>query len=297
MTASTPERILVPFDFSPDARAAAERAGWLATRTNATIHLLHACALPTHGLTPYEAVLPNGLWEQIHESAAGQLETVRAQLAEKTGTEVTAEVTDGLPGDAIQAACEALDAQLIVMGTQGRTGLGHLLLGSVAERTLRTAPCAVLAVKEDGGTEDITKILVGVDFSEPAEEALHTAAEWAKRFGAELHVAHAFDLPLTVITPYEVAVPTGLLQEARDSANAKLDRAAERARATTDRVESKLLESPAAPALAEEAERIGANLIVIGTRGHTGFKHLLLGSVAERTVRLAPCAVLALKSP
>ena len=60
---------------------------------------------------------------------------------------------------------------------------------------------------------------------------------------------------------------------------------------------TQLLESPAAPALAEEAERIGANLIVIGTRGHTGFKHLLLGSVAERTVRLAPCAVLTLKGP
>jgi nucleotide-binding universal stress UspA family protein len=290
------ERILVPFDFSTHSESAAERAAWIASRTNGRIHLLHACSFPVHGLTPYEVVLPNGLWEKIHASASDHLEQIRAELAAKAGVEVTAEVTDGVPGDAILAASEAFGADLIIMGTRGRTGIGHMVLGSVAERTLRTASCPVLAVKEGGGTEDITRILVGVDFSEPAEAALTAAAEWANRFGAELHVAHAFDLPLTLITPYEISVPTNLLRDAREAASAKLEAALGRARAIAKTVDGHLIEAPAAPALAEEAERIGASLIVVGSRGHTGLKHLLLGSVAERTVRLAPCAVLALKT-
>jgi nucleotide-binding universal stress UspA family protein len=291
------ERILVPYDFSACSEAAAQRAAWLAKRTQGRIHLLHACALPVHGLTPYEAVLPNGLWDQIHASAEESLEGVREKLAKASGGEVTAQVTDGVAGDSIQAAIDALGADLVVMGTRGRTGLEHIVLGSVAERTLRTASCPVLAVKEDGGADDIRKIVVGVDFSEPAEVALAAAAEWANRFGAELHVVHAFDLPLTIITPYEVAVPTSLLREAREAANAKLERALVRARATVKTAEGHLVEAPAGPALAEEAERLGADLIVVGTRGHTGIKHLLLGSVAERTVRGAHCQVLALKAP
>ena len=291
---SVRHKILVPYDFSADSETAAAYAGWIAEKRGARVHLLHACALPVHGLTPYEAVLPNGLWEQVHSSAAERLEEVRAGLASRHGGEVTAEVVDGAPGDSIQAAIDGFGADLVVMGTRGRTGLEHVVLGSVAERTLRTAPCPVLAVKE-GREPGIAKILVGVDFSEPSDAALLEAAEWANTFGAELHVAHAFDLPLTIVAPYEVALPTSLLREAREAADAKLEAALDRGRVRTERVEGHLLEAPAAPALTEEAERIGADLIVVGTRGHTGLKHLLLGSVAERTVRLAPCPVLTFK--
>jgi nucleotide-binding universal stress UspA family protein len=60
-------------------------------------------------------------------------------------------------------------------------------------------------------------------------------------------------------------------------------------------VTGQLTEVPAGPAIAEEAKRVGADLVVVGTRGHTGLKHLLLGSVAERTLRLADCPVLVIK--
>ena len=67
------------------------------------------------------------------------------------GLEVTTEVSPELPAEAIVAAALERDADLIVMGTRGHTGLKHALLGSVAERTIRTAPCSVLTVK--GGDE------------------------------------------------------------------------------------------------------------------------------------------------
>jgi universal stress protein A len=67
-------------------------------------------------------------------------------------------------------------------------------------------------------------------------------------------------------------------------------------RATGVKVEGHLTDAPAAPAIAEIAKDVSADLVVMGTHGFTGLRHLLLGSVAERTLRLAPCAVLTVKS-
>ncbi len=138
-------------------------------------------------------------------------------------------------------------------------------------------------------------IVAAVDFSESSDHALEGAVAMAKRFGATLHVVHAFDLPVPRFNPYAVTVPVAYVNEAREAATAKLEQAAEKARAEGVKVESHLGEIPAAPAIVRVAEEVGADLIVIGTRGHTGLKHALLGSVAERTVRTAPCSVLTVK--
>ena len=143
--------------------------------------------------------------------------------------------------------------------------------------------------------QTIRKILAAVDFSEHSDHALDTAVALAKTFGAELDVIHAFDLPIPLMTPYEVAVPDSYLNEARGAAARKLAAAAERVAGEGIRGKSHLREVPAAPAIAEAAEEIGADLIVLGTRGHTGLKHIVLGSVAERTLRIAPCSVLTVK--
>lgn len=285
---------LVPHDFSPHSDAALERAAWLAKKTGARIHLLHACAFPVHGLAPYEAVVPAGTWDAVREGAITALEELRARIA-GGGIDASAEVSDHLPGTAIEEVAKSCGAELIVMGTHGRTGVSHALLGSVAERTLRTSECPVMAVKESQGGP-IAKILIATDFSDHAERAVDAGADWAKKLGAELHVAHAFDLPITVITPYEVAIPDSLLHEARKEARRKLDATAERLSGRGVQATAHLLEVPAAPALADCARDVGADLLVLGTRGNTGLKHLLLGSVAERTLREAPCSVLVVHS-
>ena len=143
--------------------------------------------------------------------------------------------------------------------------------------------------------QTIRKILAAVDFSEHSDHALDAAIALAKTFGAELDVIHAFDLPIPLMTPYEVAVPDSYLNEARSAAAQKLAAAAERVAGEGIQGKSHLREVPAAPAIAEAAEEIGADLIVMGTRGHTGLKHIVLGSVAERTLRIAPCSVLTVK--
>jgi nucleotide-binding universal stress UspA family protein len=137
----------------------------------------------------------------------------------------------------------------------------------------------------------IQEILVAVDFSEQGDLALEAAAALAEQLGAELHLVHALDTRIPVMTPYEVAIPTAFLDQARRAAAAKLETAVQKLAAERVTATSHLREAPAASAIIDVAEKIEADLIVMGTRGHTGLKHVLLGSVAERTLREAPCSV------
>ena len=86
-----------------------------------------------------------------------------------------------------------------------------------------------------------------------------------------------------------------LITEARDQAAKELQAAVAKAEKAGLSVKSHLAEVPAAQAIAHLAEELGVDLVVMGTRGNTGLKHVLLGSVAERTLRHAPCSVLTVK--
>jgi nucleotide-binding universal stress UspA family protein len=141
----------------------------------------------------------------------------------------------------------------------------------------------------------IRSILAATDFSENAEQALGVAIDLAKQFGTELHVVHCLDLPIAIVNPYAVSVPDTLLTEARDEAARQLREAVARAEKAGVAVKSHLAEVPAPQAISQLAEELGVDLVVMGTRGHTGLKHVLLGSVAERTIRHAPCSVLTVK--
>jgi nucleotide-binding universal stress UspA family protein len=143
--------------------------------------------------------------------------------------------------------------------------------------------------------KSIQKILVAVDFSEFADSVLDVAVEFAKQLSAELHLVHAFDVRIPLVTPYEVAIPTAFIEEAREAAASKLAALIRKVADDGVTATSHLSEVPAASAIVDLAEELGADLIIMGTRGHTGLKHVLLGSVAERTLRHAPCSVLTVK--
>jgi nucleotide-binding universal stress UspA family protein len=143
--------------------------------------------------------------------------------------------------------------------------------------------------------KSVQKILVAVDFSEYADSVLDVAVEFAKQLSAELHLVHAFDVRIPLVTPYEVAIPTAFIEEAREAAASKLAALIRKVADDGITATSHLSEVPAASAIVDLAEELGADLIIMGTRGHTGLKHVLLGSVAERTLRHAPCSVLTVK--
>jgi universal stress protein A len=140
------------------------------------------------------------------------------------------------------------------------------------------------------------KILVPVDFSTHSSRAFQTAIELAKAFGAKLHLLHCYQINVGAISPYGLVIPESFDRDIREAATKQLEQWRDKVRAQKIEVESEV--SPLFPseAIASIAERIGADLIVMGTRGLSGIKHVMLGSVAERTVRIAPCPVLTLKA-
>jgi nucleotide-binding universal stress UspA family protein len=139
------ETILMPTDFSPAADHALEYAVLLARQSGASIHLLYVVAFPVEVTAWPEAywVELGGLRDQLRADAEREL---AARAAGISGVEVSTEVKDGSPARTIVDCAVARRCQLIVMGTHGRGGLGHLVLGSVAERVVRTASCPVLTV-------------------------------------------------------------------------------------------------------------------------------------------------------
>jgi universal stress protein A len=137
--------------------------------------------------------------------------------------------------------------------------------------------------------------LVPHDFSDDAEAALDAAVELARRLGAELHLLHAYQQPVDVLSPYGVAVPANIGPELRAAALARLREIAEPISGL--KCQAHAVEGPAASVIAEQAQALGADLVVMGTHGRTGLRHLLLGSVAERTLRAAHCPVLTVKAP
>ena len=141
----------------------------------------------------------------------------------------------------------------------------------------------------------IQKILVPVDFSEHSAHALDEAIGLAKALGAKLTLLHCYQINVGGISPYGISIPDGWDREVREAASRGLADWQGKADAAGVEAESRLSPQFPSEAIAACAEEIGADLIVMGTRGLSGIKHVVLGSVAERTIRIAPCPVLTVK--
>jgi nucleotide-binding universal stress UspA family protein len=141
----------------------------------------------------------------------------------------------------------------------------------------------------------IKKILVPIDFSDHSARALDHAIELAQRFEGSVHLLHSYPIHVGRIAPYGMVLPESFERECREAAEQHLAQWAERVAAQGVAVETSVTSTVASEAIVECAGEIEADLIVMGTRGLTGVAHVLLGSVAERTIRLAPCPVLTVK--
>ena len=145
---------------------------------------------------------------------------------------------------------------------------------------------------------NVKSILVPTDFSADAEEAVETAAELANMFGAKLVVLHAFRLAIPIASPMSggYAPPAGFYGEIRAQAATQVEKLAKELAGRGADASGLAVDRVPFLAIVEEAKRLGVDLIVMGTRGLTGIKHVALGSVAERVVRKAHCPVLTVKA-
>jgi universal stress protein A len=141
----TVKRILAPTDFSAYSNDALDYAATLAKQFGAEIVLVHVIESMYYSVTDTFTVVDH-LWA-LEKTAGALLDNARAQLAEKN-VAVKSRLASGSAADEILKAAAEEKADLIVMGTRGRTGVSHLLLGSVAERVVRQANCPVLTVRD-----------------------------------------------------------------------------------------------------------------------------------------------------
>jgi nucleotide-binding universal stress UspA family protein len=306
--------ILVPVDFSDPARLALEEAIALGKKLGAELHLLHCYPLIVPStFSLYKLEVPRTFEDDVRmvREAAQRRMTQWSRRIGAAAVPVREHLAANLPSAEIADVARKIGADLIVMGTRGLSGLEHVLLGSVAERTVRTAPCPVLTVgmrdakdratresnlpQKEIAVKEIHKILVPVDFSEHSQRALDEAIAFATTFGAEVHLLHSYQIHPQAIAPYGIVVPETYEHDVRMAALRQLAEWRDKVSAAGCKVQEHLTAHFPSEAIAEMAERLKVDLIVMGTRGLTGLKHVLLGSVAERTIRTAPCPVLTVK--
>jgi len=289
------DRILVPVDFSEGAQRAFGHGALFAAVFGGTLELVHVVeevGQANHAFWATEPALAAELHRQTLASAQSSMARLLPSLPVAPGTRVESRVLSGtLPATLAEHAAES-GASLMVVATHGRTGLSRWLLGSVSERLLRASPCPVLIARGGPaeGQPQLRRLLVAVDLSEHSRHALHLAGEIAARLGAELEVLYVWAAPFYAADHH---FDEGLFERIRQSARAELDEFVSgaplpAALALTARIVSG---TPSA-CIAEQVQASQPDLLVLGTHGHGGFRRLVLGSVAEVTVRYASCAVL-----
>jgi nucleotide-binding universal stress UspA family protein len=305
------DRILFPTDFSAAAEDAFSHATYLARIHGATMHVFNVVSPydddannPMEHL-PLKPIDGDGEGEAMHYAAGGELDLAFTSDDEGTVPVVYGQLRSVSPAKAIIDYAEAEAIDLVVMGTHGRRGLERLLSGGVAEEVVRQAPCPVLTVlarEEPGPGPHVGRLLAPVDLSEQSEAVVRYARALAEAYDASLDLLHVVeDTPYPAVYGMDPIAP--MLPDVQRRAREALEELATRTLAPTDSDDGPAVEHQlhvsvgnAASEIVHLAEEGHADLIVMATHGRTGLSRFLIGSVAEKVVRTAPCLVFTLKS-
>lgn len=295
------KRILCPVDLSEHSRHAVDHALALAKWYEAQVTVLHVFSapqpiVPAAGLPAAFPVLPPIRSDDIAEE-------VRRFCGPDTlapGGPASVAVTDGNPAREIATFAERLPADLLVMGTHGRGGFEHLLLGSVTERVLRTIHVPVLTVPppvERVGSVLYKTIVCPIEFSDPSTRALEYAVSLAEETDGRLILLHVIEGFIDKATIAEVGhfnVPE-YYRHLEEDAMARLKAAVPAEARVWCRPDERLAFGKPYREILRVAKEEKAELIVMGVHGKGVLNRRLLGSTTHRVVREATCPVLTLR--
>ncbi|TPE42132.1 universal stress protein [Pontibacter mangrovi] len=268
-------RILVPTDFSEEARNAYEVAISIARRTGAAIKLLHVVEAPYYSSNfsaTGDTMVGSDSMEQLF--MVQLLETTKNQMNEllrtvpHDGVDVVQEVDVDRPINKIKRTIKEDHVDLVVMGSKGSSGLDEFLIGSNTEKVVRSADCPVLTVKHRNPDFDVQEIVLASDFKREISTAMNEFKKFQQLFDARLHLVY-------INTPGAFESSSNLRQ--------KLQHTADKygLQNYTINVYNDVLEEDG---ILHFANDIRADLIMMATHGRTGLSHLLSGSIAEDLV-------------
>ena len=296
------QKILFPTDFSKCAEQALAHAVFLAEKYGAEIHVLHVITIfeDQPSVVSNEIAETKEMVRKLEDIAEKQLNKI-VDSHSADDIKITTEVKRSLSAaPAILEYASENKIDLIVMGTHGRRGLGHLLLGSAAEEVIRLAPCPVFTIrelKEPKPVMQVNNILVPIDFSNYSEKALAYASEIAQSYNAQLQLLHIIEE--TMHPAFSVTGKSSifdLVPGIKDDSKKRTEKMLNKF--VSDKVKSKVFiqGGRAANDIIKFAKENSTDLIVIATHGLTGLEHMLLGSVTEKVVRMAHCPVFTVKT-
>jgi nucleotide-binding universal stress UspA family protein len=300
-------RILCPVDFSESSKQALDYAVALSSWYESRLSVLHVCVeLPVYQLASAAgpAIAPPIVLRDIDVDAQ------RAALRRFAASAVATVPTDVLVHEAVDARSEilaqagALHADLLVMGTHGRSGFDHLLLGSVTEKVLRKAPCPVLVVPPHAGPARATaaafkRIVCAVDFSDGSRRGLDYALDLAQEADARITLLHAIEFPPVL---GDVALSTGVeLDRMHAGVEAESLRGLRALVPAEARdyctIATRVTDGKPHREIRQVAVDEQADLIVMGVQGRGAIDVMVFGSNTHAVIRSAPCPVLVVPAP
>ena len=297
-------RILCPIDFSDFSRRALDHAGAIAKWYDAAVTVFHVSSIvPTAAYAPGSPVLPSMvLTEQDRDEL---LMAMKQFAAVDAGSPLQFECAEGSAATEILAKADGMRADLLVMGTHGRSGFERLVLGSVTEKVLRKATCPVLSVprRVPGAVSPqvlFKRILCAVDFSDCSMRALNYAMSLAQEADARLTVVHVVELLTRPPDLHETTVggPRSLeeyLAAAEDDARERLTAAVPDTVRAYCAVETVVARDKPYGEILRIASEQASDLIVIGIHGRGAVDLMFFGSTAQHVVRRTSCPVLTLR--
>lgn len=293
------DRILIPVDGSDEAKHAARRGLELARGFDATVSVLHVVEGNSLQLTRTAE-------EEARLRERG--ETVLAEivdLASELDRSVTTKLTEGKPAVRISEYADDRNADLVVIGRQGMTGLGKRLLGGVTEQVLHRSDTPVFVVPDDNGASEKTagysRILLPTDGSENAQAATPHGAAIAQQFDSTVHVLNVLDLQAAGGMFDAGGLEKEFLDRLETRGQTAVDTVTDRVRriapdvGVRTAVERTTSYDGAAAGVREYVETTGIDLVVMGSHGRSNLERQLLGSVAATVLRTVDVPVLVVK--
>ena len=293
------DTLLIPTDGSEPAEAAARRGFDLAEALEASVHVLSVADSSIATGAGYAGDSPS-IRRRLREQADGRASTLRETATER-GLEATAATREGIPAREIVDYADENGVDAIVIGTSGRGGVTRAIVGSVADKVVRTASVPVVTITADAARRDerttgIDSILLPTDGSDAATEAVDRALDLAPPLEATVHLLSVVDDELAS-TLEAVSGADVDAADLRERAQANLESLAADLRARDLDLEVVTATTTGRPAaeIVDYADEHDVDAIVLGTHGRGGFERLVVGSVADRVMRTASVPVVTVR--